>query len=114
MTYQEAIKTLKTFNDWRRGAEGVEQPGPKLIGEAIDIVTNPWVNAKEVVPNNEEPVLICRVSRGFGDGSYNEYVFSYDIATYRAGSFWVPDYEWGEIKEVAHYWMPIINPRTNG
>ena len=30
------LQTLKDFNRWRRGDEGMEQPDPKAIGEAID------------------------------------------------------------------------------
>ena len=37
MTVNEAIKVAENFNDWRRGAE-IEQPNPKEIGVAIDIL----------------------------------------------------------------------------
>jgi hypothetical protein len=30
------IQTLKDYNAWRRGDESLEQPDPKVIGEAID------------------------------------------------------------------------------
>lgn len=34
----DAIKFLKNYNQWRRGVDGIEQPSPKEIGEAIDVV----------------------------------------------------------------------------
>lgn len=37
MTLEEAIKILKEYNEWRRGAE-TEMLHPKTIGEAIDVV----------------------------------------------------------------------------
>ena len=37
MTTEEAIKILKEYNEWRRGAE-IPMPEPKIIGEAIDTV----------------------------------------------------------------------------
>jgi hypothetical protein len=30
------LQTLKDYNAWRRGDEALEQPDPKVIGEAID------------------------------------------------------------------------------
>jgi len=30
------LQTLRDFNAWRRGDEAIEQPDPKVIGEAID------------------------------------------------------------------------------
>lgn len=36
MTGKQAIKILKRFNKWRRGAE-IPQPHPEEIGEAIDV-----------------------------------------------------------------------------
>ena len=30
------LQTLKDFNAWRRSDEAMEQPDPKVIGEAID------------------------------------------------------------------------------
>lgn len=36
MTAKQVIKTLRTFNRWRRGAD-IAQPDPKEIGVAIDI-----------------------------------------------------------------------------
>ncbi len=32
----DAIKLLKNYNQWRRGADGIDMPSPKKIGEAID------------------------------------------------------------------------------
>ena len=37
MKIEEAINTLKEFNEWRRGAY-ITMPDPKEIGIAIDIV----------------------------------------------------------------------------
>lgn len=36
MKKQEVINFLTQANKWRRGVEGVEQPNPKELGEAID------------------------------------------------------------------------------
>jgi len=36
MTLYEVTKILEDYNRWRRGAE-IEQPNPKIIGEAIDL-----------------------------------------------------------------------------
>jgi hypothetical protein len=33
---QQTIKTLRRFNQWRRGDESIEQPDPTEIGIAID------------------------------------------------------------------------------
>jgi len=38
MTIQQARDVLINYNNWRRGAE-IEQPDPKEIGKAIDLVT---------------------------------------------------------------------------
>lgn len=35
----KAVKFLKKYNRWRRGAE-IEQPDPKEIGQAIDEIIN--------------------------------------------------------------------------
>ena len=37
MTLQQAIKHLKYYQKWRRGAD-IPQPDPKIVGEAIDII----------------------------------------------------------------------------
>jgi len=37
MNITDAIKILKTHNEWRRGAQ-IEQAEPVIIGQAIDIV----------------------------------------------------------------------------
>jgi len=36
MTTKEIIKTLKTFNEWRRGSN-IPQPDPTELGKAIDL-----------------------------------------------------------------------------
>ena len=36
MTAEKAYKLLRHYNQWRRGVEGYEMPGPVDIGEAID------------------------------------------------------------------------------
>lgn len=36
MTPTETATILRQFNEWRRGAETIEQPDPREIGEAID------------------------------------------------------------------------------
>ena len=36
MTPTETAAILRQFNEWRRGAETIEQPDPREIGEAID------------------------------------------------------------------------------
>lgn len=36
MTTTETIKTLRNFNRWRRGDDGITQPSPTDIGNAID------------------------------------------------------------------------------
>lgn len=36
MTTTETIETLRNFNRWRRGDDGIEQPEPALIGLAIE------------------------------------------------------------------------------
>lgn len=36
MTTKQALKILKRYNRWRRGAD-IKQPCPREIGEAIDI-----------------------------------------------------------------------------
>jgi hypothetical protein len=40
MNLQEALKILVIYNKWRRGSDDVELPGPKEIGEAIDVAIN--------------------------------------------------------------------------
>jgi hypothetical protein len=37
---QQAIETLRRFNQWRRGDESIEQPDPTEIGVAIDNAIN--------------------------------------------------------------------------
>ncbi|MGB2272517.1 MAG: hypothetical protein ACPH15_05805 [Pseudomonadales bacterium] len=37
MTLSEAMQTLKTHNEWRRGAE-IDILEPRLIGIAIDVI----------------------------------------------------------------------------
>lgn len=37
MTLYEAIALLETYQTWRRGAE-IEQPNPKQVGIAIDLI----------------------------------------------------------------------------
>ena len=36
MTAEKAYELLRHYNQWRRGVEGYEMPGPVDIGEAID------------------------------------------------------------------------------
>jgi hypothetical protein len=38
MTYREAIKFVRRLNEWRRGSEEIEQPDPREIGIALDVV----------------------------------------------------------------------------
>jgi hypothetical protein len=47
MNITDAIKILKTHNEWRRGAE-IEQTEPVLIGQAIDIVLEAVSKRSEV------------------------------------------------------------------
>ena len=37
MTLPEAMQALKTYNEWRRGAE-IDMLEPRLIGIAIDVI----------------------------------------------------------------------------
>ena len=41
MTPAETAAILRQFNEWRRGAETIEQPDPREIGEAIDAALDP-------------------------------------------------------------------------
>ena len=36
MTPAETAAILRQFNEWRRGDEGIPQPDPREIGDAID------------------------------------------------------------------------------
>lgn len=47
MKTKEIIKTLKDFNEWRRGAD-IKIEGPKIIGEAIDEAIN-LLSSKQLV-----------------------------------------------------------------
>ena len=38
MTLKTALIVLEYYNKWRRGDESLDQPSPKRIGEAIDII----------------------------------------------------------------------------
>lgn len=38
MTYREAIKFVRRLNEWRRGSEEIDQPDPREIGIALDIL----------------------------------------------------------------------------
>lgn len=47
MTTTDAITLLRTYNQWRRGAENIEQPNPTEIGIALDIVLNALENSAQ-------------------------------------------------------------------
>jgi hypothetical protein len=38
MTTQEALEFVRAFNLWRRGDETLDQPDPKELGIAIDVL----------------------------------------------------------------------------
>jgi len=54
MTTEEAIKILKEYNEWRRGAE-IPMPDQKLIGEAIDTAISAleWRPVSNRMPKKE-------------------------------------------------------------
>ena len=47
MNLTDAIKILKTHNEWRRGAQ-IEQAEPVIIGQAIDMVLDALSKCSEV------------------------------------------------------------------
>ena len=51
MNLDETIKTLQNYNKWRRSNEfppQMEQPNPKLIGEAIDFAIEALTEIKDL------------------------------------------------------------------
>jgi hypothetical protein len=51
----DAIRFLKNYNQWRRGVDGIEQPNPKDIGNAIDAIVDYYeaeLMAEELKPRN--------------------------------------------------------------
>lgn len=47
MTISQAIEILRYFNAWRRDNEGeMQQPDPKEVGMAIDVVTEYYKQEK--------------------------------------------------------------------
>ena len=51
MTKDKAIRILKRYNKWRRGAE-IMQPNPTELGIAIDIVIASIENVPEIIPKS--------------------------------------------------------------
>ena len=47
MKTKEAIKTLREYNRWRRGAD-IPQPDPTKIGKAIDFAIREMLNFQRV------------------------------------------------------------------
>lgn len=52
MTLKTAIIVLEYYNKWRRGDETLDQPSPKRIGEAIDIVVKHYEETNEIKIRN--------------------------------------------------------------
>lgn len=49
-TLETAINTIRIYNQWRRGDETIEQPDPRAIGEALDVICDMADNFSKLTP----------------------------------------------------------------
>ena len=63
MTPTEAAAILRQFNEWRRGAETIEQPDPREIGEAIDAAVEMIERLEAAERSDAESIAMYRKAR---------------------------------------------------
>ena len=56
MTTEEALKVLKWYNEWSRGAE-MEMPDPKQAGEAVDVAIE---TLKKINNNSNNDIMTTK------------------------------------------------------